>query len=70
MSVSVSVPAAVRPAMAPAPTAAARAGEESGEEGMELGHAILWDINGDRLVLRVGRGFPIHDLLLSFAYAS
>ena len=57
---SVPMPAAVRPAMAPAPTAAPRAGQESGEERMELGQAILWDINGDRLVLRGGRDFPIH----------
>jgi hypothetical protein len=55
-----SLPAVVRPAMAPSSTAAHRAGEESTEEGVELGHAVLWDINGDRFVLRGGRDFPIH----------
>ena len=59
---SVPMPAAVRSAMAPAPAAALRAGQESGEERMELGQAILRDINCDRLVLRSGRGFPIHIL--------
>jgi hypothetical protein len=46
--------------MASALSAAPIAGEESGKERMELGQAVLWDINGDRLVLRSGRDFPIH----------
>jgi hypothetical protein len=57
---SVAMPAVVRPAMTTALTAARTAGQEPGEEGVELGHAVFGDINGDRLVLRGGRDFPIH----------
>jgi hypothetical protein len=51
--------------MAPAATAALRTGQKSGKERMELGHAILWNIDRDRLVLRSGRDFPIHVYSLS-----
>jgi hypothetical protein len=45
---------------ASAATAAALAGEEPREERVELGQAILWNIDGDRPVLRIGIDFGIH----------
>jgi hypothetical protein len=64
------VTAVVRPAVTSAPATTTRAGQEAGEEGVELGHAILGNVDDDLLVLRGGSGFPIHTYSCRFAYGS
>jgi hypothetical protein len=52
---SASVRAVVGPAVPASASSAGAAGEETGKERMELCDSLLWDVDGDRLVLR--RGF-------------